>query len=151
MGKAMTAKQVSSYFIEKSSSTDENDLTNLKLQKILFYAQAEHLAAHGSPLFGDEIEAWQYGPLVNSVYDWLKGCGSYPITTFDVKTDASQIDSAQAKFLDEVWNRYGRYSAGYLVTKTHEPGQPWSQVYEKGRNNVIGNDLLGNAKLQNEW
>ena len=60
----MTAREVSSYLIEKSSQVNENDLTNLKLQKILFYAQAEHLRETGEPLLGEDFEAWKYGPLV---------------------------------------------------------------------------------------
>ena len=52
------AKQVASFFIEKSSQLNENnDLTNLKLQKMLYFAQVEHLKKFKAPLFDDPIEA----------------------------------------------------------------------------------------------
>ena len=68
----MDAKVVASYFIKKANRQSggnadfegNNDLTNLKLQKILYFAQAEHLKKYNQKLFNQDIEAWQYGPVV---------------------------------------------------------------------------------------
>lgn len=147
----LSATSVSSYFIEKSSKTSENDLTNLKLQKILFYTQAECLKQTNNPLFAENIEAWKYGPVVPAIYDWLRGCGAYPITTFDVQTDTSEIDEVKQRLLDTIWNAYSKYSAGYLVDRTHESGSPWQIVFEEGKNKVIPNEQIKTAKLQAEW
>lgn len=147
----LSAKSVASYFISRSSELNEsNDLTNLKLQKLLFYAQAERYNGKGVALFNEPIEAWDYGPVVNAVYHWLKGCGAYPISAFDIDTDTSAIDSPQEQELSNIWDSYSKYSAGFLVEKTHEPGSPWDVAFKRP-NKVIKLDELKQAKLANEW
>lgn len=144
-------KAISSYFIERSSELNENDLTNLKLQKLLFYAQAESLKRGGKTLFDDTIEAWSYGPVVKSVYHWLKGCGAYPITTFDIETDTSSLSDKEKAALSEIWDNYSKYSAIFLVKKTHEDGSPWQKAFDRQMNNAIPIDSIKNASLANEW
>lgn len=145
-------KKVSSYFINRSSEMNENDLTNLKLQKLLFYAQAESLRRNSNPLFTEPIEAWKFGPVVSSIYDWLKGCGAYPITSFDVETDASSLTQPEEDLLGNVWDLYSKYSAIYLVTKTHEEGSPWASTFEENvAHKVIDLDKIATAKLQADW
>lgn len=145
----LTAKNVASYFIEKSSKLDEdNDLTNLKLQKILYYTQVESLKRNKDVAFKDNIEAWQYGPVVRSVYEWLKGCGPYTISTFDIESDDFSIDPEMRSLLDDVWNKYSKYSASYLVKKTHDGElSPWESIYNGGKGcyDVIPVDLIKQA------
>lgn len=131
----LTAKNVASYFIEKSSKLDEdNDLTNLKLQKILYYTQVESLKKSGEVAFNDTIEAWQYGPVVRSVYDWLKGCGPYTISSFDIDSDDYSLETDTKTLLDNVWTKYSKYSASYLVKKTHDGKlSPWESIYNSGK------------------
>jgi uncharacterized phage-associated protein len=132
----ISAKKVASYFIDKSSKLDENnDLTNLKLQKILYFAQVESIKKNGEKLFADDIEAWQYGPVVPKVYEWLKGCGAYTVTSFDVALDASGLTDQTKQFLDGMWEKCRKYSAWYLVDKTHKPNSAWSIVYNNGQGN----------------
>ena len=50
-----------------ASATNGELVSNLKLQKLLYYVQGFHLAVFGEPLFEEEIEAWMYGPVVPSV------------------------------------------------------------------------------------
>lgn len=65
-----------------NNRTLNRNLTPLKLQKILYYVQANHLATHnGTPLFMDPIEKWQYGPVVPSVYHEFKDFGINHIPT----------------------------------------------------------------------
>lgn len=147
----LSVTSVASYFIEQSSNLPENDLTNLKLQKILFYAQAESLQKTGKIIFEDSVEAWKYGPVVPAAYNWLKGCGAYPITTFDITTSTDGIDEPTESLLSSIWKKYSKYSAGYLVDRTHEDGSPWKNAYSDTKNNVISNDSIKTAKLQEEW
>lgn len=138
------AKAVAAYLIRKANAMGDgnaelsgnNDLTNLKLQKLLYFAQLEHLKKIGEPLFGDKIEAWQYGPVVKNVYDWLKGCGAYVITELDVDlSEADELDDKTRIFLDEFWTRYQGRSAWSLVEDTHKTGSPWDKVYRRGQGN----------------
>ena len=150
------AKKVASYFISKANSLGDgnkelsgnNDLTNLKLQKLLYFTQVEYLKKHGEKLFNEEIQAWQYGPVVKEVYDWLKGCGAYVITEFDIALeDLNDIPDDIKAFLDEMWNKYQKYSAWGLVEKTHEKNSAWDKVYAGGNGDkkVIDVNLLKEA------
>lgn len=156
-----SAKQIASYFIVKASQMGDgnkefsgnNDLTNLKLQKLLYFAQVEYLKKYGTPLFDDEIQAWQYGPVVKSVYDWLKCYGSYVITDFDVELeDFNNLPENIKDFLEAIWKKYVKYSAWGLVEKTHEKGSPWDIVYADGSGNkkTISLKLLSSADTLNE-
>ena len=71
----LSALDISLYFIQLASKIDENDLTNLKLQKLLYLAQGRYMAKTGKQLFSDQIEAWSLGPVVRTVYDTYKVCG----------------------------------------------------------------------------
>lgn len=145
-------KAVGSFFIETASELKENDLTNLKLQKIMFYAQVESLRRYNERLFEESIQAWKYGPVVPSVYSWLKECGSYTISIFDIPTKTDDLSDEDRDFLSEVWEKYGKYSASYLVAKTHEPGSPWATVYDEDVHGiVIPLDLVIQAKTADEW
>jgi uncharacterized phage-associated protein len=145
-------KAISSYFIARSSELNENDLTNLKLQKLLFYTQADRLKKHGQMMFDEPIEAWSYGPVVSSVYHWLKGCGAYPITTFDIETDDSKLTAAEKVYLGILWDNYSKYSAIFLVKKTHEIGSPWEKAFQEGKSSIeIPIESIKQTSLANEW
>ena len=61
----VTAFDVANYFL---SIPEYEDLTNLKLQKLVYYAQGIHLAIYGKPLFNEAIKAWEHGPVVPELY-----------------------------------------------------------------------------------
>lgn len=140
-------KLVASFFIKKASELNaDNDLTNLKLQKILFYAQAEYHRKNGKLLFGEKIKAWKLGPVVVEVYDWLKGCGAYNITDFDVDLPKSKLSEDLDSFLTEIWQKYSKYSASYLVEKTHEKDSAWDRA-QQNDDKIISEDLLNYVEL----
>jgi uncharacterized phage-associated protein len=62
------------HFVSDSNAGDL--ISNMKLQKLLYYQQGFHLAYFGKPLFEEDIEAWMYGPVVPSVYSHFKTEGS---------------------------------------------------------------------------
>lgn len=131
----ISAQKIANYFIVLASKTDENDLTNLKLQKLLYFAQGKYLAETGKPLFKEPVEAWRLGPVIRSVYDNFKYCGPYPITAFDKKVERPDLPKTIQSFLDTIWDRYSRFSASYLVNKTHESGSPWKETYRLAGDN----------------
>lgn len=126
-----SAFDISNYFIELASGVDENDLTNLKLQKLLYYAQGLYLAKKDTKLFKESIEAWDLGPVVRDVYVKFKSCGAFPINTFDVDYESKALEASLKDFLKDVWEKYAIFSAGYLVKDTHKAGSPWTKHYSK--------------------
>jgi uncharacterized phage-associated protein len=130
--KTISANEVASYFIELASQNDENDLTNLKLQKLLYFSQAEYYLKNNKSLFSDEIEAWDYGPVVPNVYHKYKSCGSFPITVFDNWEKTNALSTEIIKFVEAIWEKWGKFSASYLVEITHKKDSPWKKYYKSG-------------------
>ena len=130
------ADMVAKYFLAKVDEEVGDGISNLKLQKLVYYAQAYHLAMYDEPLFRDRIEAWEHGPVVPDLYHAYKGCGSGNIPVpQDFEPD--KYDERTADLLDEVYNVFGQYSAWKLRNMTHEE-RPWVEAYEGGeRGRVI--------------
>jgi len=131
-----TAEQIADTLIHLSRERGL-DITNLKLQKLLYYAQAWHLAFHEEALFQDAIEAWIHGPVVPSVFRKFKSyrwntidCAVYPID------DASVLD-----LLNSVMDAYGAISAISLEHLTHSES-PWKDAragipFDEPSHNII--------------
>ncbi|TCK65777.1 type II toxin-antitoxin system antitoxin SocA domain-containing protein [Curtobacterium sp. PhB136] len=137
-----TALDVAKWFLAWADAEDA-ELSNLKLQKLLYYAQGQHLGRTGEPLFSDEIEAWGHGPVVPAVYRAFKAFGAAPIEPEGVlrSFDWSNYSDVQ-QHLANVWLTYGVYSAWALRDKTHREA-PWVEAFNADeRNAVIGQDAL---------
>jgi uncharacterized phage-associated protein len=104
--------EVADYLIAFSHEHGD-PVSNLKLQKLLYYAQAWQLALYDEPLFNDRIEAWVHGPVVPSVYRQYKEWAWMPIQ-HDPQPPA--LDSGVQAHLDEVMDVYGSMSAYQLGT-----------------------------------
>jgi uncharacterized phage-associated protein len=105
---------------------EEGDITNLKLNKLLYFAQGTHLARTGKPLFAEEIEAWQLGPVVPAVYSRYKPCGRNPISAEGISDEVEdKFSEEEEETLIDVMLFYNKFSAGYLVNLTHADGVPW--------------------------
>jgi len=120
---------------------DGDIITNLKLQKLLYYAQAWHLVNYGRRLFMDEIEAWDFGPVVKTIYHKWKKYGSTPIPYEITGKEADQFSEPKLKFLQELYRIYSNFSATQLVSMTHGE-KPWKESFNKGQNVVISTKLM---------
>lgn len=100
-------------------------ISNLKLQKLLYFVQGFHLAYFGKELFGEELVSWNYGPVVPEVYDVYKKYKNRDINTAGVVDDV-ELHPEEGSLFDKVYLEYSRYSAVALMQMTHEEG-PWKQ------------------------
>lgn len=137
------ANTVAKFFLWKASQEDKQ-ITNKKIQKLLYYAQAWNLAIKDKPLYSDKIEAWIHGPTVRSVYDEYKRFGFNPIDIFINEKEIEPLKDND--LLNDVWNIYGKYDASYLETLTHSE-QPWQIAregleYNESSSNVITLDSM---------
>lgn len=129
MSEPYSAQTIARWFLAWSEDFEEAQVSNLKLQKLLYYAQGHYIAEFGKPLFSDEIEAWSHGPVVSSVYHNFKQFGNGQITlpeTDDFKW--SDVDRKTSKFLSKVWNTYGSVAAWKLRDMTHQE-TPWQENF----------------------
>ena len=129
----------------KNSDDDIVEYTSrLKLLKLLYYIQGYHLAMFNAPLFNDKMEAWLHGPVVPSVYKWVKDMTDEKLQNQamnDEQMGALNLHPQQTKLISEVLSIYNKYSAYGLRDKTHTE-MPWLSVYEKDKNNEITTESL---------
>ncbi|MFH1170529.1 MAG: type II toxin-antitoxin system antitoxin SocA domain-containing protein [Candidatus Vogelbacteria bacterium] len=144
----LSAKQVAEYFISKAQG-DNKPITNKKLQKMLYYAQAWSLVVRDKKLFPDKIEAWVHGPAIRSVYFEYKKFGFGPITKNVVADDIVKISSETKRFLDQVWSVYGNRDAAYLEHLSHSE-MPWQKARE-GLEPHIGSENVISTKDMKEF
>ena len=96
----LTCFDVADYFLSKTDEEAGDVISNLKLQKLVYYAQGFTLAVTGKPLFNEEIEAWQHGPVVPDLYHKYKDHGAYGIPA-PTNVDFSKFSSEIKEILDE--------------------------------------------------
>ena len=129
-----TADNVAKWFLlhnkARAMSTDAEFLTNLKLQKLLYYAQGMHLGFYGEKLFDDPIVAWSYGPVVESVYETYKNARGNEVNDFGIVDFQVPIDNfteEEEDTLQFVDSSFGQFSAWKLVEMTHSE-TPWKST-----------------------
>ena len=109
-------------------------ISNLKLQKLLYFAWLEYFKRTGRPLFDEEFQAWKYGPVVPSVY-YEYWCNASNIL-FSSKRTSEPIDDDTLDFLQEMLKNYDKVSVREMVEKSHN-SKPWIDNYVVGRKNII--------------
>lgn len=124
------------FFREKGEN-----ITNLKLQKLLYYTQAWHLAIHGRPMFEGNFQAWTHGPVNVSVYNRFSDYRWQPITEAIQGPNISQEEEAH---IQEVLESYGGFGAYELERLTHSE-RPWKNARgdlpaDSGSNRVISEE-----------
>ena len=129
-----TASEVADYLITLAHEQGDG-VSNLKLQKLLYYAQAWHLGLYGEPLFPEKFQAWPSGPVIPKLF-WRYheyGIGSIPRPEM-----APPPSSATAEFLDEVAAAYMPFDVWQLHWKTRAEA-PWQNA-RAGRDDPDGSD-----------
>lgn len=117
---------LSEYFISKNKK-DDLGLSNKKLQKLLYYAQAWSLVLNDKTIFNDRIEAWVHGPAIPLVYSTFRDFGFKDIKIEFNEEELSLINDEDKQILDEIWKVYGKMDAGYLEMLTHSE-EPWQEA-----------------------
>jgi uncharacterized phage-associated protein len=133
-----TPDNIAEYFLKRNHEEEERDITPLKLQKMVYYAQACSLQAYKKPLFEESIESWEHGPVIKSLYNDYKeyGANIIQLRKHDLEKPFN-FDRYTLHFLKSVYEVCVQYSASSLRKMTHDHKAPWSQVYEERANNVI--------------
>lgn len=134
----MRARDVAYAFVNLFKDEDEG-ITNLKLQKLLYFAQGFSYQRFDLPLFDDDIEAWDNGPVVYEVYKRYQSCGSEPIRVYE----SVSLSPENERLILDVAREYGQYTSTKLVGMTHRDGSPWRKIYSHGEmRNVIPKKLI---------
>ena len=130
---------IANYIIEYEHSQSRS-ISNLKLQKLLYFVQANFFRRLGIPCFSDKIEAWSFGPVVVNVYHAYKYYGGLDITKLkdDVIVDISQ---EHKKIINEVLEKFSDTPVYELVDITHHQ-TPWIYAKRNPFDNEITNTSI---------
>ena len=128
----VTAITLANYILKRAEGKEP--VTNLKLQKILYYVQGYFLATFDRPLFPDKIQAWKFGPVVPSVYYEFSSYGPDPLRKTEDTTDAvkSACTHQEIELINRVIDQKLKLKAGTLVNDTHKEA-PWMNATSSGR------------------
>lgn len=132
-----SASTVAKYLLALADDEAGDLISNLKLQKLLYYAQGFHLALHDAPLFPEEVLAWEHGPVVEQVWREYRDHGANAIPRPDM-VPIEELTNEQKELINEVYAVYGQFSAWKLRNMTHLEA-PWT---ETARNVPITNVRL---------
>ena len=136
----MRALDVAGQIINYCVSIDK-PITNLHLQKLLYFVDIYYLINKKVRLIEENFEAWQYGPVIPNVYYEYSIFAAYPIGIIvkNIESFPKDFEGKLYGFIDKLANML----AWDLVKISHEENQPWYKTYHKyGEKSVIPNDLL---------
>lgn len=140
-------RAVANLLLDLADSWEDGPLlvSNLALQKLLYFAHGHFLIRTGQPLVKGAFEAWTYGPVHPAVYQAFKNELDRPIKMRAVARDAMTgalrylpvpQDNRVCRHLKDVLRAYGSLSPGRLIEISHAPRGPWATVVEKARASV---------------
>jgi uncharacterized phage-associated protein len=116
---------VACYFLHQVDREAGDTISPLKLQKLVYYAQAWSMVLRGEALFPDPIEAWMHGPVVRTLWELYK---DYKHRDIPQPTEpCPEFTSDELEVLEEVWSAYGELSARQLEHLTHSE-EPWLEA-----------------------
>ncbi|MEH3116308.1 MAG: DUF4065 domain-containing protein [Methylorubrum populi] len=118
------ATDIAAWFLGNIDRDAGDSITHLKLQKLVYYAQAWSLALRDEPLFDEELQAWAHGPVAESVYQTYRGAGWDALPPPKVMP---VMDREMDDFLSSILATYGDFSAKHLESMTHAE-QPWIEA-----------------------
>lgn len=137
----LTPNQAADFLLSESREQGEI-LTNLKLQKLLYYAQAWFLALEDRALFSEDFQAWAHGPVLPSQYRRFREFAWRPLT---VEVAAPQIaDEAVRLHLESIIEEFGTETAVALERMTHRES-PWIDA-----RNGLPNGAASDARISKE-
>ncbi len=108
-------------------------ITNLKLQKLVYFAQGWALARLDHPLFAEEIQAWTYGPVIPELYAEAKRYENKAITDEFVALDKVPQNSEEMRVIKEVMVTLGGLQPMQLVNLSHRGDSPWAAAWRLGK------------------
>lgn len=153
-----TAAAVANAFLDLQNADPNKGnfppIDQMKLYKLVYYAQAWWLAHTGSPLFEEDVEAWPWGPVVRELYGQFRSAGRGPIQEqrATIVTKNGWLDYTYQEpprpeqnvmdFLKQIWEIHRPYTGISLSNATHAPGEPWTIVKDLHSDDLSSKPLI---------
>lgn len=134
------ARQVANWFVQRASR-DGRALTIMSVLKLAYFAHGWHLEMYKTPLFSNDVEAWQHGPVVPEVYHSFRRQGV--VVSDTLPSFQPEFDGVVQSLLEQIYTIYGGLTAFTMSSITHEAGGPWAVARSLGGWYAdIPNDLI---------
>ena len=131
----------------KRSLNEKIALTPMKLQKLLYFTYRDYLKkTDGESLISERFLTWQYGPVLDSVYQAFKEYKDKPISSFyscngEAYTVRETSDPLLKEVLDDVWHRGKGFNGIYLSKLTHRQDSAWDKAYQSDAPFLLDDDI----------
>lgn len=156
---AYRAASIANEFLDLAAAEPNRKLTQIEIQKLVYFAHGWNLAYTDEPLIGELFEPWKYGPVVRTLYDAFRRFGSDAITAkatswqtdnagmiVEVTPTISSTDAAtdgySSALVSQVWKIYGALAPFRLVDATHVQDGPWAQAYTARQTYIPNQSIL---------
>lgn len=135
------SRVIANWFIDRANERGET-LTPMQLIKLVYIAHGWMLGLHHRSLIQDEVQAWQYGPVIPKLYNSVRKHRSQPVTE-PIAVSTRELDPLARSIVDQVYDIYGHFSGAALSRMTHASGTPWDMTYVPGQFGIeIPTDLI---------
>lgn len=127
-------------------------VSQLKLQKLLYFIEAYYMVCENSEMFDEEFKAYTYGPVAFSVYNYYKLFGGRPIDVYDpIDEETERALEPYIPAIKEVCDTFGKLETTQLVNLTHEDGSPWSFIWNRNGGKNSGPLGIIPKYLTSQW
>ena len=143
-------------FVERARKKGRQ-LSPIEVLKLTYIAHGWSLALLDRELFGDEVQAWKFGPVIPILYQATKFFGNGPVTQaikhpyFPGEYDGMQLSNVENELLDRVYQVYGHLKPFQLSGLTHQKGTPWDKVWNKQGGKRMRDAVIPNPLIQKHF
>ncbi len=134
---------IANYFIKKHKNTN-NQITNMQLQKLVYFTNGIYMHYEGYPLIKEKIQAWKYGPVIPELYDELKNFGSNAVNKIIQNDNSKEISEEMIPLLESIDRIFGTMDAWELSDISHIKEGAWDKAKKLG-------DYLENEDIKEEF
>lgn len=137
-----------SKFIIKYFNDNGKDVTNLMLEKLLYFLEAIYMAiTDDDKLYNEDFYAFEFGPVSKIIYNEYKRFGKYPIK---ISTANININHDNKKYIEFLFNLFKDYTPFDLVNLSHSKGSPWYEINEEYGGNIKKDVIIEKAATK-KW
>lgn len=127
---------VANHILERAQERDDQ-LTPMQVLKLVYIAHGWSLGLLGRPLIKDEVQAWEYGPVIPRLYNAMRHFKSAAVVGPLSGGSGPALSGQALAIVDQVYDKYGKLSGPALSRLTHMPGSPWDLTYKPGLFGVV--------------
>lgn len=130
-------------YIVRESYRHGVPVTNLQLQKMMYILQISYCKTFQRLLFDDEFEAWEYGPVLPSVFEEFEKFGGTSIQKDYEDSEFDRIYPFDKRAIDVVMVVMAcKLSPHAMASITNKEGGAWDVTYMEGEKRTIRNGLV---------